>query len=67
MKNENKIGIFLCECGGKISNRIGLPRVSELLNYRTLDPSRDLSIPLPRSGFGGHARPKSRPKGSTGS
>ena len=33
MKTESKIGIFLCECGGKISNRISLPRVSDLLNY----------------------------------
>ena len=33
MKNEAKIGVFLCECGGKISNRISLPRVNELLNY----------------------------------
>jgi coenzyme F420-reducing hydrogenase delta subunit/NAD-dependent dihydropyrimidine dehydrogenase PreA subunit len=33
MKEEAKIGIFLCECGGKISNRISLPRVNELLNY----------------------------------
>ncbi|MBI4642407.1 MAG: hydrogenase iron-sulfur subunit [Deltaproteobacteria bacterium] len=33
MKTESKIGIFLCECGGKISNRIDLPQVSELLRY----------------------------------
>jgi coenzyme F420-reducing hydrogenase delta subunit/ferredoxin len=33
MKNEGKIGIFLCECGGKIGNRIDLPRVRELLRY----------------------------------
>ena len=33
MKEEAKIGIFLCECGGKISNHISLPRVNELLNY----------------------------------
>ncbi len=33
MKEEAKIGVFLCECGGKISDRISLPRVNELLNY----------------------------------
>jgi len=33
MKEETKIGVFLCECGGKISSRISLPKVSELLNY----------------------------------
>ncbi|MEW6386474.1 MAG: hydrogenase iron-sulfur subunit [Thermodesulfobacteriota bacterium] len=33
MKNESKIGIFLCECGGKIGNRIDLPRVCELMRY----------------------------------
>jgi coenzyme F420-reducing hydrogenase delta subunit/ferredoxin len=33
MSTENKIGIFLCECGGKISNRISLPKVSELLIF----------------------------------
>jgi heterodisulfide reductase subunit A2 len=33
MNDEDKIGIFLCECGGKISNRISLPKVSELLNF----------------------------------
>jgi len=33
MKTESKIGIFLCECGGKISNRIDLPQVGELLQY----------------------------------
>ena len=33
MKTESKIGIFLCECGGKISHRIDLPQVSELLRY----------------------------------
>jgi heterodisulfide reductase subunit A len=33
MKNENKIGVFLCECGGKISNRIELAQVCELLRY----------------------------------
>jgi heterodisulfide reductase subunit A len=33
MKTENKTGIFLCECGGKISNRIDLARVSDLLQY----------------------------------
>ena len=33
MKTENQIGIFLCECGGKISNRIDLPKVCELIRY----------------------------------
>ena len=33
MKEEAKIGVFLCECGGKISDRINLPRVNELLHY----------------------------------
>lgn len=33
MNDETKIGVFLCECGGKISNRISLPKVSELLNF----------------------------------
>jgi len=33
MKNESKIGIFLCECGGKISSRIDLNQVQELLGY----------------------------------
>ncbi len=33
MNNEAKIGVFLCECGGKISSRIDLPEVSELLRY----------------------------------
>ncbi len=33
MKTESKIGIFLCECGGKISNRIDLPQVCELTRY----------------------------------
>jgi len=33
MNTENKIGIFLCECGGKISNRIDLPEVCTLLRY----------------------------------
>ena len=33
MKTETKIGIFLCECGGKISNRIDLPEVCDLLRY----------------------------------
>src|SRR4030042_1279874 len=33
MKTESKIGIFLCECGGKISHRIDLPQVSERLRY----------------------------------
>ena len=33
MKNESKIGIFLCECGGKISSRIDLPQVGEQLQY----------------------------------
>ncbi|MFZ5451214.1 MAG: hydrogenase iron-sulfur subunit [Thermodesulfobacteriota bacterium] len=33
MRTESKIGIFLCECGGKISNRIDLPQVTELLRY----------------------------------
>jgi len=35
MKTESRIGIFLCECGGKISNRIDLPQVSELLRYES--------------------------------
>ncbi|MFA5110880.1 MAG: hypothetical protein WC443_05695, partial [Desulfobaccales bacterium] len=33
MKSENKTGIFLCECGGKISNHIDLAKVSDLLQY----------------------------------
>jgi heterodisulfide reductase subunit A len=33
MKNEASIGIFLCECGGKISSRIDLPEVCEFLRY----------------------------------
>jgi heterodisulfide reductase subunit A len=33
VKNEGKTGIFLCECGGKISNRIDLAQVSDLLQY----------------------------------
>ncbi len=33
MNGENKIGVFLCECGGKISNHISLAKVSELVNY----------------------------------
>jgi heterodisulfide reductase subunit A len=33
MNDENKIGVFLCECGGKISNKISLPKVSEYLNF----------------------------------
>jgi heterodisulfide reductase subunit A len=33
MKTESKIGIFLCECGGKISNRIDLAQVCNLLQY----------------------------------
>jgi heterodisulfide reductase subunit A len=31
MKTEGQIGVFLCECGGKISSRIDLPLVGELL------------------------------------
>jgi coenzyme F420-reducing hydrogenase delta subunit/ferredoxin len=33
MKNEAKTGVFLCECGGKISSRIDLPKAIELLRY----------------------------------
>ncbi len=33
MKKEGQIGVFLCECGGKISNRIDLSRVRALLSY----------------------------------
>ncbi len=33
MSTESIIGIFLCECGGKISSRIDLPQVEELLSY----------------------------------
>jgi heterodisulfide reductase subunit A len=34
MKNiESRIGIFLCECGGKISSRIDLAEVRALLQY----------------------------------
>jgi coenzyme F420-reducing hydrogenase delta subunit/ferredoxin len=33
MNTEKKIGIFLCECGGKISNRIDLPQVIDQLRY----------------------------------
>lgn len=33
MKTEGQIGVFLCECGGKISNRIDLPQVCELIRY----------------------------------
>jgi heterodisulfide reductase subunit A2 len=31
MKNAANAGVFLCECGGKISSRIDLPRVRELI------------------------------------
>jgi coenzyme F420-reducing hydrogenase delta subunit/ferredoxin len=31
MKTDSQIGVFLCECGGKISSRIDLPLVGELL------------------------------------
>ncbi len=33
MNTESKIGIFLCECGGKISSRIDLSQVCDLLRY----------------------------------
>jgi coenzyme F420-reducing hydrogenase delta subunit/ferredoxin len=33
MKTESKIGVFLCECGGKISGRIDLQEVRELTRY----------------------------------
>ncbi|MBM4296098.1 MAG: hypothetical protein FJ126_14525, partial [Deltaproteobacteria bacterium] len=33
MNAENKIGIFLCECGGKISRRIDMPHLCDLLRY----------------------------------
>jgi heterodisulfide reductase subunit A len=33
MRNETKIGVFLCQCGGKISNRINLALVNDLLQY----------------------------------
>ncbi len=33
MKNEANTGVFLCECGGKISSRIDLPKVCEFLRY----------------------------------
>ncbi|MDI6854647.1 MAG: hydrogenase iron-sulfur subunit [Deltaproteobacteria bacterium] len=33
MNKEDNIGIFLCECGGKISSRIDLPKVCEFLRY----------------------------------
>ncbi len=35
MKNTANIGVFLCQCGGKISSRIDLPKVCELLRYST--------------------------------
>ncbi len=41
MDTESKIGIFLCECGGKISSRIDLPQVCELLRY---EPSGHLGV-----------------------
>jgi heterodisulfide reductase subunit A len=41
MKTESKIGIFLCECGGKISDRIDLPQVCDLLRY---DPWTHLGV-----------------------
>lgn len=31
MKDHAKIGIFLCQCGGKVSNRVDLSKVSDLL------------------------------------
>ncbi|MBM4283788.1 MAG: hydrogenase iron-sulfur subunit [Deltaproteobacteria bacterium] len=31
MKTEVRTGVFLCECGGKISSRVDLPQVCELL------------------------------------
>ncbi|MDO9530741.1 MAG: hydrogenase iron-sulfur subunit [Deltaproteobacteria bacterium] len=37
MNTESKIGIFLCECGGKISSRIDLPQVCEQLRYESWD------------------------------
>lgn len=33
MRNEASTGVFLCECGGKISSRIDLPKVCEYLRY----------------------------------
>jgi len=33
MKNDANIGVFLCECGGKISSRIDLPKVCEFIRY----------------------------------
>jgi heterodisulfide reductase subunit A len=35
MNTASKIGIFLCECGGKISSRIDLPGVCDLLRYES--------------------------------
>lgn len=36
MKTEGQIGIFLCECGGKISNRIDLPHLCDLIKHEPL-------------------------------
>ncbi|MFZ5449922.1 MAG: hydrogenase iron-sulfur subunit [Thermodesulfobacteriota bacterium] len=33
MNTESRTGIFLCECGGKISNRIDLPQLRDMLQY----------------------------------
>ena len=35
MNTESKIGIFLCECGDKISSRMDLPGVCDLLGYES--------------------------------
>lgn len=45
MPNQVPTGVFLCECGGKISSRIDLPRVCELLQG---EPFRHLAVyPFP--------------------
>ncbi len=36
MNNDSRIGVFLCECGGKISSRIDLPQVRDLLQKESL-------------------------------
>jgi heterodisulfide reductase subunit A len=41
MKTEGQIGVFLCECGGKISSRVDLPLVAELLKE---EPRAHLAI-----------------------
>ena len=44
MKTEGKIGIFLCECGGKISNRIEPAEGERTAQLRSLGAPRHLSV-----------------------